>query len=161
MDNTDLKILNLLQKDGRLTHKQIAEELNLTITPIYERVKRLERDGYIKNYVAILDQDKLQKSLIAFTNISLKEHAKKYIKEFEKEIKKIEEVVECYHIAGQFDYLLKIVIEDMKAYQTVVIDQLAAMDNIANVNSSFVMTEVMRSTAIPIGSAVDQKQKSH
>lgn len=150
MDNTDIKILSMLQEDGRLTHKQIAIELNLTITPIYERVKRLEREGYIKKYVAVLDENKLKRSLTAFTHISLKEHAKKYIKEFEHEIKKIDAVLECYHIAGQFDFLLKIVVEDMKAYQTVVIDQLASMDNIANVNSSFVMTEVQRSTAIPL-----------
>ncbi|MEQ8581377.1 MAG: Lrp/AsnC family transcriptional regulator [Marinoscillum sp.] len=150
MDTTDFKILDLLQQDGRLTHKQIAAQLNLTITPIYERVKRLERDGYIRHYVAILDPDKLNKSLVAFTSISLKEHSKAYIKKFELEITKIAAVVECYHIAGQFDYLLKIVIEDMKAYQAVVIDQLASMENIANVNSSFVMTEVQKSTAIPL-----------
>lgn len=150
MDNTDYKILQLLQEDGRLTHKEIANELNLTVTPTYERVKRLERDGYITKYVAILDQDKLRQSLVAFTHISLKEHAKSYIEKFEREIKEIREVVECYHIAGQFDFLLKIIVTDMKAYQSVVIDRLASMENIANVNSSFVMTEVQRSTAIPL-----------
>ncbi len=157
MDQTDYKILNLLQQDGKLTHKQIANQLNLTITPTYERIKRLEREGYIKNYVAMLDQDKLNKTLISFTHITLKEHAKKFITEFEQEIKKIDAVVECYHIAGQFDFLLKIIIEDMKAYQSVVIDQLASMENIANVNSSFVMTEVLRSTAIPLNNIIKSR----
>lgn len=150
MDNIDRKILTLLQADGRLTHKQIACELNLTITPIYERIKKLEREGFIDKYVALLNPEKLNQSLIAFTSISLKEHSREYIKKFESEIVKIPSVIECYHLAGQFDYLLKIVIEDMKAYQLVVIDQLAAMENIANVTSSFVMTEVKRSTEVPI-----------
>ncbi len=105
----------------------------------------------------MLDQDKLNKTLISFTHITLKEHAKKFITEFEQEIKKIDAVVECYHIAGQFDFLLKIIIEDMKAYQSVVIDQLASMENIANVNSSFVMTEVLRSTAIPLNNIIKSR----
>ncbi|MEQ8472204.1 MAG: Lrp/AsnC family transcriptional regulator [Marinoscillum sp.] len=150
MDQIDLKILKLLQENGTLTHKEIAIKMNLTITPIYERIKRLEREGVIKKYVALVDQEKLNMSLVAFTNISLKEHSKAYIEKFETEITKIDAVVECFHIAGQFDYLLKIIIKDMKAYQSVVINQLASMENIANVNSSFVMTEVKRSTSIPI-----------
>ncbi|MEQ9302561.1 MAG: Lrp/AsnC family transcriptional regulator [Marinoscillum sp.] len=150
MDKTDLKILKLLQENGTLTHKEIASRMNLTITPIYERIKRMEREGVIQKYVALVDQEKLNMSLIAFTHISLKEHSKEFIEKFEKEITEIESVVECFHIAGQFDYLLKIIIKDMKAYQSVVINQLASMENIANVNSSFVMTEVKRSTGIPI-----------
>lgn len=150
MDKTDLKILKLLQENGTLTHREIASRMNLTITPIYERIKRMERTGVIQKYVALVDQEKLNMSLIAFTHISLKEHSKEFIEKFEKEITEIESVVECFHIAGQFDYLLKIIIKDMKAYQSVVINQLASMENIANVNSSFVMTEVKRSTGIPI-----------
>lgn len=150
MDPIDRKILALLQTDGQLTHKQIAGELNLTITPVYERIKKLEREGFISKYVALLNPEKLGQSLVALTSISLKEHSREYIRKFESEIVKIPSVTECYHIAGQFDYLLKIMIKDMKAYQTVVIEQLASMENIANVNSSFVMTEVKRSTQIPL-----------
>ncbi|MAE83692.1 MAG: AsnC family transcriptional regulator [Flammeovirgaceae bacterium] len=150
MDSTDLKILKLLQKNAQYTHKEIADKIGLTITPVYERIKRLEKDGAIQCYVALLDQDQLNLSLVSFTNVSLKEHSKDYIKKFETEITKIESVVECYHIAGQYDYMLKIVIKDMKAYQSVVINQLASMENIANVTSSFVMTEVKKSTELPI-----------
>lgn len=150
MDQKDLLILDLLQHNSQLTHKEIADKTGLTITPVHERIKRLERQGIIKQYVAILDPEELNLSLVAFTNISLKEHSRKNIKQFEQEISRIDSVIECYHIAGQFDYLLKIVIKDMKAYQSVVIDQLASMENISNVNSSFVMTEVQRSTRIPI-----------
>ncbi len=150
MDSTDLKILKLLQKNAQYTHKEIADKIGLTITPVYERIKRLEKDGTIQRYVALLDQEQLNLSLVSFTNISLKEHSKDYIKKFEEEITKIDSVVECYHIAGQYDYMLKIVIKDMKAYQSVVINQLASMENIANVTSSFVMTEVKKSTELPI-----------
>ena len=150
MDSTDLKILKLLQKNAQYTHKEIADKIGLTITPVYERIKRLEKDGTIQRYVALLDQEQLNLSLVSFTNISLKEHSKDYIKKFEEEITKIDSVVECYHIAGQYDYMLKIVIKDMKAYQSVVINQLASMENIANVTSSFVMTEVKKSSELPI-----------
>ncbi len=150
MDQTDKKLLQLLQKDSRLTHRQMAAYLNLSITPVYERIKRLERTGYIMKYVALVNPDMVDKTLVAYTSISLKEHAVKYLKQFEAEIKQFEEVVECYHIAGQFDYLLKIIVKDMKEYQSVIIDKLASMDNIVNVQSSFVLTEVVKSTEIPI-----------
>mgnify|MGYP001310551056 CR=1 FL=1 len=150
MDQTDKKILQLLQKDATLTNKQVAGLLNLSITPIHERIKRLERSGVIDKYVAILSQEKLNKSLVAFTNVTLKEHSKPYLLKFEEEIKSIQEVVECYHIAGAFDYLIKILVTDMNEYQSVVMHKLAAMENILNVQSSFVMTKVIHSTAIPL-----------
>ncbi len=150
MDQTDKKLLQLLQKDSNLTHRQMAGLLNLSITPVYERIKRLERAGYIEKYVALINPEKVDKTLVAFTSVSLKEHSQKYLLRFEEEISSIEEVVECYHIAGQFDYLLKIIVKDMKEYQVVVMNKLASMDNIVNVQSSFVMTEVIRSTEIPI-----------
>lgn len=150
MDLTDLTILKLLQQDARITHKEIAAKLNMTITPIYERIKKLERQGVIKKYVALMNAELLDKSLVAFTTITLKEHSKAYIKKFELEITSIPEVVECFHLAGQFDYLLKIITHDMKAYQRVVIDRLASMENISNVISSFVLTEVVHTTEIPL-----------
>jgi Lrp/AsnC family leucine-responsive transcriptional regulator len=133
MDQTDKKLLQLLQKDATLTHKQLAGLLNLSTTPIHERIKRLERSG-----------------VIAYTNVTLKEHTKSYLLKFQDEISKISEVVECYHIAGIYDYLLKILVKDMNEYQSVVVNKLAAMENIQNVQSSFVMTKVMHSTRIPI-----------
>ena len=150
IDQTDKMILQLLQKDATLTHKQLAGLLNLSITPIHERIKRLERSGLIYRYVALVDPNKLNKSLVAYTNITLKEHAKDYLLRFESEIKLVQEVVECYHIAGVYDYLLKILVSDMNEYQSVIMNKLAAMENILNVQSSFVMTEVVYSTAIPV-----------
>ncbi|MDH5609860.1 MAG: Lrp/AsnC family transcriptional regulator [Cyclobacteriaceae bacterium] len=150
MDSTDKKILMMLQDDSSLTHKQIAAKINMSITPVYERIKRMEKEGVILKYVALVNPEKVDKTLVAYINVSLKEHATAYLKKFELEIKQFEEVQECYHIAGVFDYLLKIVVKDMKEYQSVIIDKLASMDNIVNVQSSFVLTEVNRTTALPL-----------
>lgn len=150
MDSTDRSILLLLQKDGKITIKQIAERLNLTTTPIFERVKKLEREGYITSYRAILNRKKVGLQLMAFCNITLNLHQKDFIKKFEKDIQQFPEVVECYHVAGMFDYLLKIYAEDMEQYQDFLSNKLASLENISKVQSSFVMTEVKDSSYIAI-----------
>lgn len=142
MDDTDKRILRLLQRNAKLTNKQIADLLQMTTTPVYERIKRLEREGIIRRYEAVLDRSKLGLQLIAFCNVSLKEHATAYIHRFEEDVQSIPEVVECYHIAGMYDYLLKVVIKDMESYQQFVSTKLAALENIGKVQSSFVMNEV-------------------
>ncbi len=150
MDPIDRSILLLLQKDGKITIKEIAERLNLTTTPIFERVKKLERDGYIKSYKAILDRKKVGLQLIAFCNITLNLHQKDFIKKFEKDIQRFPEVVECYHVAGMFDYLIKVYAEDMERYQDFLSNKIASLDNISKVQSSFVMTEVKDFSYLPI-----------
>jgi DNA-binding Lrp family transcriptional regulator len=149
LDHLDLQILKLLQHDATLTHKEIAAELGLTITPVYERVRRLEREGFILKYVALVSPGKMGLGLTAFCNVSLVRHSTPLLKLFEEKVMSLQEVVICYHIAGQFDYLLKIVVPDMEAYQRFIVDKLAALDNIRQVQSSFVMTEVKNSTALP------------
>ncbi len=150
MDPIDRSILLLLQKDGKITIKEIAERLNLTTTPIFERVKKLERDGYIKSYKAILNRKKIGLQLMAFCNITLNLHQKDFIKKFEKDIQQFPEVVECYHVAGMFDYLIKIYAEDMEQYQDFLSNKLASLENISKVQSSFVMTEVKDFSYLPI-----------
>ncbi len=150
MDKIDQSILLLLQKNGKITIKEIAERLNLTTTPIFERVKKLERDGYIKSYKAILDRKKAGLQLIAFCNITLNLHQKDFIKKFEKDILQFPEVVECYHVAGMFDYLIKIYAKDMEQYQRFLSNKLASLENISKVQSSFVMTEVKDFSYLPI-----------
>ncbi|MBQ0735434.1 Lrp/AsnC family transcriptional regulator [Aquimarina celericrescens] len=150
MDPIDRSILLLLQKDGKITIKEIAERLNLTTTPIFERVKKLERDGYIKSYKAILNRKKIGLQLMAFCNITLNLHQKDFIKKFEKDIQQFPEVVECYHVAGMFDYLIKIYTEDMEQYQDFLSNKLASLENISKVQSSFVMTEVKDFSYLPI-----------
>ncbi|MDZ4680830.1 MAG: Lrp/AsnC family transcriptional regulator [Saprospiraceae bacterium] len=130
--------------------KEVAAQLNMTTTPVYERIKRMEEDGYIRKYVALADKDKLGLSLLAFCNVSLKEHARDALLNFEEQVRGLPEVIECYHIAGLFDYLLKVVVTDMAAYQHFIVNKLAAFDNIGNVQSMFVMTEIKYSTRLPV-----------
>ena len=148
LDPTDLRILDLLQKDAKFTNKEIASKLGMTITPVYERIKKLEENGYISKYVALVDREKLGYHLVAFCNVSLKEHSSKYLSVFEREIHSIDEVIECYHIAGLYDYLLKVLARDMGSYQNFIVNKLAKLDNIGNVQSSFIMTEIKYSTHI-------------
>ncbi|WP_370449451.1 Lrp/AsnC family transcriptional regulator, partial [Aquimarina sp. BL5] len=150
MDKIDRSILNLLQKDGKITIKEIAERLSLTTTPIFERVKKLEREGYIKSYKAILDRKKAGLQLMVFCNVTLNLHQTDYLKKFEKDIQQFPEVVECYHVAGMFDYLIKIYAEDMESYQHFLSNKLASLENISKVQSSFVMTEVKDFSFLPI-----------
>ncbi|WP_299251871.1 Lrp/AsnC family transcriptional regulator [uncultured Aquimarina sp.] len=150
MDKIDRSILNLLQKDGKITIKEIAERLSLTTTPIFERVKKLEREGYIKSYKAILNRKKVGLQLMVFCNVTLNLHQTDYLKKFEKDIQQFPEVVECYHVAGMFDYLIKIYAEDMESYQHFLSNKLASLENISKVQSSFVMTEVKGFSFLPI-----------
>lgn len=149
LDATDKQILNLLQENAKYTNKEIAEKLHMTTTPIFERIKKLEREGFIQKYVALVDRKKAQRSLVAFCDVSLKEHTTEYLECFQRDVQSLVEVVECYHIAGMFDYLLKVVVPDMETYQNFVAKKLASLDNIGRVQSSFVMTEIKYSTALP------------
>ncbi len=147
LDNTDLKILNLLQKNARLTIKQLAMELQKSHTPVFERVKKLEEKGYIKRYVAILDAKLINRQLKAFTHVQLKEHSQKILSEFEKEVVKFHEVMECYHMTGAFDFILKIAVKDMEAYHEFLMQKLSKLPDIGTLQSFFVMSESKHETA--------------
>lgn len=151
LDHTDLNILNILQTDAYATNKEIAGRLNMTSTPVFERVKRLEREGYIKQYVALLDRKMLGLAVVAYCNVQLKEHSTSFLEKFEQDIQTLDEVQEVFHIAGNYDYLLKVVVGDMDAYQAFVSKKLAALDNIGRVQSSFVMKEIKQTTRLKIG----------
>ncbi len=150
LDKIDSTILNLLQYDAKLTNKEIAAKLGKTTTPIYERIKKLESEKIIKNYVAVIDREKIGMHLVAFTNVQLKEHSQTMIKAFEKNIVLFSEVMEAYHMTGMYDYLLKIVVSDMKEYQEFIVNKLAKLSNIGTVQSSFIMTEVKHQTAYTV-----------
>jgi Lrp/AsnC family transcriptional regulator, leucine-responsive regulatory protein len=149
-DATDVRILQLLQHDARLTNKEIADKTGKSITPIYERIKRLEAAGVIEGYKAILNKDKIGRSLIAYTNVQLKEHSKTMLRAFEKTIVQIDEVMECMHLTGTHDYLLKIAVADMHEYHSFLTNKLAALPNIGTVQSGFVLNEVKRNHGYPI-----------
>lgn len=147
LDKTDRRILEVLQKNARLNTKEIAHRIGLSVTPTYERLKKIEKMGVIRNYVTLLDPDKIGKTLVAFCNVSLQLHSQLLLKKFESAIHPMEEVMECYHVAGTFDYLLKVVVDDMRSYQYFLTNKLAVIENIAQVHSSFVMTEIKHTTA--------------
>ncbi len=150
LDEIDLQLLHLLQADSTITNKELAEKVNLSPTPVFERVKKLEAQGYIKKYVAILDADKLGRELIVFCNISLKQHNKEIGHAFVRDIKSLKEVTECYNISGDFDFLLKVMVRDMKHYQDFVINSLGAIENIGSAHSTFVMGEIKNEYGIPL-----------
>lgn len=150
IDEIDLKLLDILQNNGKLTTKEIAEQVHLSSTPVYERIKRMEREGIIDKYVAILEAEKVGKSFIVFCHVTLKQHTKKIGNQFVQDIISLREVTECYNVSGDYDFLLKIVVRDMKHYQSFVINDLGSIKNIGSVHSTFVMGVIKHSYAIPL-----------
>ena len=150
LDTVDRSILELLQKDSFQTTKEMAAKLNLTTTPVFERVKRLEREGFIAVYTALLNRKKVGFPMLVFCNVSLKEHTSDFLIRFEQQIVAIPEVLECHHVTGAYDYLLKVVARDIDDYQRFVKEKLAALENIGRVQSYIVMTEVKNTTAVPV-----------
>ena len=148
LDETDRKLIILLQEDATKTTKQLAAELNLTSTPVYERVKRLEKNGIIERYRAEINPRKVGKELLVFSHVSLKEHAKEYLLNFEKKVGSLDEVIECYHVSGEHDYLLKVLVSNMKGYREFLTEKLAKIKNIGNVHSSFVVEKIKRNCII-------------
>ncbi len=139
LDKKDRQILQLLQQDAKANIKEIAYQVGLSSTPVYERIKRLEKKGIISHYAAILDREKIGLELLVFCQVSLQKHTKNHIADFEQAVAQMHEVQEAYHIAGDFDYLLKIVIHDSKQYHNFLVDKLSRLDMISNVQSNFVM----------------------
>ncbi|MGL4630967.1 MAG: Lrp/AsnC family transcriptional regulator [Leadbetterella sp.] len=148
IDPVDFRILQLLQQDALMTNKEIAAELNLTTTPVHERIKKLRRDGIISKYTIDLNLKKLKKNLMVYCNVSLKEHAQEYLRQFEKDVQTLPEIVECYCISGGSDFLLKVIVTDMDAYKDFILNKLAAISNIGNTQSNFVITEAKNKTIL-------------
>lgn len=141
LDETDLKLLQLLQHNAQMGIKKMGLEVGLSTTPVYERVKRLEQKGFIKNYTINIDKDKIGLKLTVYCQVSLLTHSKKYIETFEKEIAKMHEVLEMYHISGEFDYLMKVVCKDNQEYHDFLVHKLSNLEMVSKVQSNFVMTE--------------------
>lgn len=150
LDATDRRIIHQLQQNGKETIKEIADSLGMSTTPVYERIKKLERDEFIEGYTAIVNKEKMGFQLVAFCTVTLESHHTEFINQFESDIKSLPEVMECYHIAGLFDYLLKIYSRDMVDYQNFITQKLASIANIGRVQSSFIMTEVKNERVMPI-----------
>jgi len=141
LDETDRKILNMLQKNSRITVRELSEKLHLTTTPIHERVKKLEASGYIKEFITLIDHKKLGKQLTVYISASLHEHTKESIDEFEKQMGILDEVMECYYISGNYDFLLKVQCNDMEDYHQFITQKFSTIKNITQFYSSFVIAE--------------------
>ena len=150
LDVFDLNLLRLLQQDATLTNKEIAFKLNKSVATVHERIKRLKEQGYIKRTVAILDRKKVNKGLIAFSHVLLHDHTAKTLANFEKEVSKFPEVMECFQMTGTFDFILRIATTDMDAYHDFYRNKLATLPNITTVQSFFVLSETKSITAYPI-----------
>ncbi|MFC5047127.1 Lrp/AsnC family transcriptional regulator [Aquimarina hainanensis] len=151
LDQTDLTILRILQKDAKKTAKEIAEILNITPSPVYERIRRLEKQGYIKKYVAILDKDLINRSITTICQVSMRYHDEAFIEKFEEQIQSLEEVQECYHMAGQIDFVLKINVKSLEEYHDFVKYKLSKIENIGVLNSTFVLKEIKHTSEFFIG----------
>ena len=150
IDKIDVSLLNLLQSNTKLNTKELAQKVGLSVTPTYERIKRLEKEGYIRQYVAILDRKLIDKNLMVMSFVSLILHSNDMQIEFEKSVVEYPEVIECFHVTGSYDYQLKVIVSDMEEYQAFIKNKLSSINNIANVQSSFVMSSLKDTTAIPI-----------
>ena len=142
LDEKDIEILRALQRNARLTNKELAAQVHLSTTPTYERVKRLERQGFIKQYATVLDANKLNKGFAVFCSVKLRRLNSDYALAFTEMIKQVPEVTECYNISGSFDYLLRIQAADMKSYQQLLLNVIGRHENIDSLESTFVMEEV-------------------
>lgn len=148
LDSTDKKLINLLQNDSKQTTKQLSLQLNLSVTAVYERIKKLEKEKVIEKYVAIINKNKIEKSFLVFCHIKLVQHSKDYVTTFEREILKLEEVSECFHVSGDFDYILKIYVKDMEEYRNFMVSKLTAIKYIGSTHSIFAIEQVKNSTVI-------------
>ena len=148
LDETDLQILRILQKNAKLTTKELADAVHLTPTPVFERQKRLERQGYIKRYVAVLDPEKLNQGLLVFCKVKLKQINHEIADAFTRRIMRIPEVTECYNTSGAYDYLWKVRAADMKQYQEFVLNKLGDIESLGSIESTFVMSEVKQNHGI-------------
>ncbi len=152
LDNIDTRLLTILQKNSNRTTKSIAEELGMTTTPIFERIKKLEKEGYIEKYVAVLNTKKIGLKLTVFIGITLQGHTRSYLEKFVKEINNFSEIVECHRVSGNFDYLLKLIVEDIDAYERFIMTKLTLLPYLGNVQSLITLSTGKETNEIDLSS---------
>jgi Lrp/AsnC family leucine-responsive transcriptional regulator len=150
LDDIDKHLLKLLQNDSKQTNKALSNALGLSVTAVYERIRKLENNGIIKHYVALVEKKAIDKAFVAFCHVKLVQHLQDYVIKFEREVRKLDEVLECYHISGDYDYLLKVLVEDMEEFREFMVKKLTRIDHIGSTHSMFVINEVKHTTAITI-----------
>ena len=160
LDELDLALLQALQTDGRITNAALGRRLNLSPPAVHARLRRLEDQGFIRQYVALLDREKLGYDMLCFINISLQMHTRQQVQQFREAIQQIAGVLECHHVTGEYDYLLKVAVRNRKELEYLVIEQLTPIPGVARIHTSLVFTEVKFNTALPLGHEDDKKGKS-
>jgi len=151
LDQADKAILHHLQEDATLKTRELAEKVNLSYTPVYERVRKLEKEGVIRKYVALVDREKVGKKLMVICSVALKEHSRTMGERFVQAVMGYPEVLECLNISGEYDFLLKVVVEDMPQYQRFLMENLGALENIiGSTQSQFVMGEIKSTTHLQL-----------
>jgi len=148
LDATDKRLLQLLQEDSTKTTKELSTKLNLSVTAVYERVKKLERAGIINKYVALVDRNKVDKGFVVFCHLKLIQHTKEYLTKFEQQVVKLDEVLECFHVSGDYDYILKIFVANMEAYREFMVTKLTTLQHIGSTHSTFMISEVKNTNVI-------------
>ena len=147
-DATDKKLIELLQTDSKQTTKQLSLQLNLSVTAVYERIKKLEREKVISSYAAIIDKEQIGRGFVVFCSIKLVKHTQDYVVNFEKDISQLKEVTECYHISGDYDYLLKVLVADMIEFRKFMVEKLTTISHIGSTQSAFMINEVKHTHVI-------------
>jgi Lrp/AsnC family leucine-responsive transcriptional regulator len=150
MDSIDKKLLFLLQNDCKITTKELSVKLNLSVTAVYERIKKLEREGIIQNYVALINRSKVNKAFVVFCHIKLIQHTREFLTKFESQVVKLSEILECHHVSGDYDYILKIAVRDMEEYREFLVTKLTTLEHIGSTHSTFMISEVKSTTVIEI-----------
>lgn len=147
-DQIDLILLDELQRDSKQSVKELAKKVNLSITPVHERIKKLEALNVIQNYVAVVNPDALGKTLVAYCQVKLVRHQETLFEEFEQYVRNLDEVQEAYYMAGPYDFLLKLILKDMKDYQNFVVHKISKLDIISNIQSAFTIQSIKNTSMI-------------
>ncbi len=150
LDELDVKILSFLQDDSRMTIRDIAKQLNISTTPIFNRIKRLEKEGVIERYVAIVNAEKVGKMLFAFVFLSLKDHSKDTVEKMEKQVTSFSEVLECHYVTGGADFFLKVIVKDIKEYNAFISEKLFSVKNIGKIESLLSLSMAKSTNVIPL-----------
>ena len=150
MDLIDKKLLFLLQTDSKKTTKELSLKLNLSVTAVYERIKKLEREGIIDKYVVLVNRSKVDKGFVVFCHLKLIQHTREFLTKFEMEVVKLSEILECHHVSGDYDYILKIAVKDMEAYREFLVNKLTTLEHIGSTHSTFMISEVKNTTLIEV-----------
>ena len=150
LDNIDITILRTLQKNSRLTTKELAAKIHLSTSPAFERQKRLEREGYIKGYMAVIDAEKVGNGILVLCNIRLKQHTEDLIQQFMDAVRNIDEITECFNTSGDYDFLIKVYAKDMKDYQQFMQHTLGRIECVGSLHSVFVIDETKNTHGVTI-----------